>query len=206
MRDSPVSLHEAVEHLYQTAVVEGLRTSTLRLQKLAQYCIQELASRGLIDAETDVSIPGGGRQKSWDIAWKHQKKYRLAISLKSILKNIAGTVPNRIDDLIGEVANIQMYSPEVVVGYLMVFDTSKDVFSAKHGSSWCELLRTRLTKLSGRRAPFWSVGMVEGFNIIEVDFSAGPFLITLEQEISQFFDVLVAEAKSRNPSIQANEI
>ena len=48
------------------------------------------------------------------------------ISLKSIWKNVAGTVPNRLDDLMGEAANVQQMSPEVVTGYIMLFDKSQD--------------------------------------------------------------------------------
>ena len=141
----------------------------------------------------------------WDVAWKHHGKYRLGISLKSILRNLRGTVPNRIDDLIGEVANIQMYSPEVVVGYLMIFDVSQDTFSQKHGCTWCELLKTRLDRLSGRRSPFWSVGMVEAFVVVEVDFSNGARLVTPEGRVAEMFDILVSEVKSRNPSLSSGE-
>lgn len=201
MNTEPVTLLEAIEHLYQTAVVDQAATSTLRLQKLAQYCVEQLDARGLRNAEIDVTIPGGGRPKQWDVAWKHHGKHRVAISLKSILKNLPGTVPNRIDDLIGEVANIQMYSPEIVVGYLMVFDVSQDVISRKYGCTWCELLKTRLARLSGRKAPFWSIGMIEAFAVVEVDFSQDARLLTPEEEVIAMFDVLASEAKSRNPSL-----
>jgi len=200
-----VTLLEAIEHLYQTAVVGRAATSTLRLQKLAQYCIEQLDERGLRNAEMDVTIPGGGRPKQWDVAWKYHGKYRLAISLKSILRNLPGTVPNRIDDLIGEVANVQMYSPEVVVGYLMVFDVSQDTISRTHGCTWCELLKIRLAGLSGRRAPFWSVGMIEAFVIVKVDFSQDAQLITPEAEVESMFNVLASEVKSRNPSLNRME-
>jgi len=201
-----ITLQEAIDHLYQTAVVDRSRTSTIRLQKLAQYCVQQLDCRGLCEAETEVTIPGGGRPKQWDVAWKLHKKYRLAISLKSILRNLSGTVPNRVDDLIGEVANAQMYSPEIVIGYLMIFDVSEDTVSSKHGCTWCELLKTRLSGLSGRRAPFWSVGMIEAFAVVEVDFSQGPKLLTSQSEIDTVFDVLVSEVKKRNPSLSAMEL
>ena len=99
--------------------------------------------------------------KNWDVAWKYDEKYRLAISLKSILQNIPGTVPNRIDDLMGEAANAQLYSPEIVIGYIMIIDIGKDTYSPKHKMKWSELLRSRLNKLSGRRAPSWTVSMIE---------------------------------------------
>ena len=122
----PPTLQDAVDSLYRIAVTEERTTSTLRLQGLAKYCIRQLSDRGLREAEAEVSLPGGGRPKQWDVAWKHHQKYRLAISMKSILSNLAGTVPNRIDDLMGETTNVQMYSPEIVVGYVMIFDVSKD--------------------------------------------------------------------------------
>lgn len=197
-----VTLVEAIHSLYTKAVEERTTTSTLRLRKLAEYCVQKLAERGLEGAEIDVEIPGGGRAKRWDVAWKFHSKYRLAISLKSILSNLSGTVPNRIDDLIGEVANVQMYSPEIVIGYVMVFDVSKDTKpSKKHGMKWLELLRHRLEALSGRKAPHWSIGMIEAFSIIEVDFSKGPKLLTKEEELAEMFDLLVQEVRKRNPSV-----
>ena len=76
-----------------------------------------------------MEIPGVGRSKRWDVAWKYDGKYRLGLSLKSLLRNLGGTVPNRIDDLIGEVANAQLYSPEIVLGYVMVFNIAEDRFS-----------------------------------------------------------------------------
>jgi hypothetical protein len=125
----------------------------------------------------------------------------LAISLKSILKNLAGTVPNRIDDLMGEVTNLQMYSPEIVTGYLMVFDVSLDTQTTRHGDTWVSLLKKRLSTLSGRQAPSWSVGMVEAYSIVEVDFSYGPKIVSDESEVQRFFDRLAEEAKRRNPGL-----
>jgi len=198
-----MTLDEAVRQLYSIAVQEGKATSTIRLQGLAQFCGEELERRGLDGTETEAVIPGGGREKQWDVAWRLHGKYRLAISLKSILRNLSGTVPNRIDDLIGEVANAQMYSPEIAIGYLMVFDTSQDVLSARHGTTWCEVLRRRLAELSGRKAPSWSVGMIEYFAILEVDFSEGPTIVRGQAEVLGMLDGLVAEVKRRNPSLHS---
>lgn len=109
-----------------------------------------------------------------DVAWQYDSRYRLGISLKSLLKNLGGTVPNRIDDLIGEVANAQLHSPEIVIGYIMIFNVAEDSFSPKHGSTWCDLFSERATSLSGRRPPSWTTGTVEDFVLVEVDFSSGP--------------------------------
>ena len=117
-----VTVQEAIEHLYRVAVVEQKTTSPARLSGLADFCVQELEKRGVSGVGAEVAVQGFGRVKQWDVAWEHAGKARLGLSLKSLLKNIPGTVPNRIDDLMGEVANAQLHSPEIVIGYIMVFD------------------------------------------------------------------------------------
>lgn len=194
-----ITLQQAIDGLYEVAVVRGAAQSPARLKVLAEYCIQELSLRGLPDAAAEQKLPGGGRDKSWDVAWGHDQKFRLAISLKSLLKNLAGTVPNRIDDLMGEAANIQLYSPEIVTGYIMVFDVGADAHSVKHNSTWANLLRGRLATLSGRRSPAWSVGTVEAAVMLEVDFEKSSAVLAGTDLIAPFFDVLVAQVKQRNP-------
>ena len=195
-----ISAQDAVDDLYRVAVTQEKATSTLRLGLLADFCVQELKRRGLKDVEKEASIPGAGREKQWDVAWQYDGKYRLGISLKSLLKNLGGTVPNRIDDLIGEVANAQLHSPEIVIGYVMVFNVAEDGFSPKHGSTWCDLFRQRATSLSGRRPPSWTTGTVEDFVLVEVNFSAGPSILATSQSFDAFFDTLVEQVRERNPN------
>ena len=114
-----IAAQDAVDHLFRVAVTEEKATSTSRLDVLADFCVQELQRRGLHGVEKEASVPGAGRDKKWDVAWRYEGKYRLGISLKSLLKNLGGTVPNRIDDLIGEATNAQLHSPEIVIGYIM---------------------------------------------------------------------------------------
>ncbi len=197
-----MTLQEAVTDLHRVAVVRKRTQSPQRLQGLANYCIQELDRRGIEGVEREATIPGAGRPKGWDVAWKFQDKYRLAISLKSILRNLAGTVPNRIDDLMGETANVQLHSPEIVVGYMMIFDVSTDHASAKRGATWCDLVAQRLEQLSGRKPPAWSIGMVEASFLIRVNFGSGPRLLTAEVDVAPFFDSLVEQVRSRNPSLR----
>ena len=64
-----MTIQGAVNSLYQIAVTEGKATSTKRLDSLAQFCIAELAKRGLEGAVAEAKLPGGGREKSWDVAW-----------------------------------------------------------------------------------------------------------------------------------------
>ena len=195
-----ITAQQAVDHLYRVAVTENKATSTARLDTLAEFCVHELSRRGLLGVEKEASIPGAGREKRWDIAWQYDGKYRLGLSLKSILRNLGGTVPNRIDDLIGEVANAQLHSPEIVIGYVMIFNVQEDAFSPRHRSTWADLLRTRLESLSGRRAPSWTTGTVEDFVVVEVDFGSGSSIRSLSQPFKAFFDSLIKQVSIRNPN------
>lgn len=194
------SLQDAVAHLYQTVVVEHKTTSTLRLRPLADACINGLATRGLPGAVAEAKIDGGGRPKDWDVGWAWGGKYRLVLSLKSILSNLAGTVPNRIDDLMGETANVQLYSPEVVTGYVMIIDVGQRN-QRQDGGTWCGVLEERLSRLGVRRAPYWTPSTFESFSIIRVDFRAGPKIVSGAEGFESMLDVLAGETKARNPGI-----
>ena len=196
----PISVDDALDHLYQVAVVQKKTTSPARLKFLADLCVQELEKRGLSGVSTESPVEGIGREKQWDVAWRHGGKARLGISLKSLLKNIPGTVPNRLDDLMGEVSNVQLYSPEIVVGYIMVFDRSQDTWSEKHGSTWLNLLRSRLDTLSGRNPPAWATGTLETHVLAEVDFSVSSSLQSDPSAFDRFFDELINHIRFRNPT------
>ena len=195
-----ITAQAAIDDLYRIAVTEKKVTSTARLEVLADFCVQELACRGLQDVEKETAIPGAGRDKKWDVAWRYDGKYRLGVSLKSILKNLGGTVPNRIDDMIGEVTNAQLHSPEIVIGYIMIFNVSEDSFSQKHSSTWCDLFRECVASLSGRQPPSWTTGTVEDFVLVEVDFNSGPAILRASQTFDAFFDTLVGQIRTRNPN------
>ena len=104
------SLEGAIESLLSRS-----STSTLRLRALADYIIYLLNRSGLPGATGgsagELRVPGLARTKNWDVAYEYAGKFRLLVSLKSMLKNIAGTVPNRLDDLQGELANAQQLRP-----------------------------------------------------------------------------------------------
>ncbi|MDD9859510.1 MAG: hypothetical protein OXU40_03580 [Nitrospira sp.] len=196
----PVSLHDAVEYLYRVTVEQGKAQSPSRLSVLAGFCVQELERRGLHDVETEVTVPGAGRAKQWDVAWQYDGKHRLGISLKSLLKNIPGTVPNRLDDLMGEVANAQLYSPEIVIGYVMLFDVSQDTYSTNHGCTWFELFQKRIASLSGRRPPSWTPGTIEAHALVEIDFAERCAVKSDPSVFDAFFDCRVAHVRHRNPN------
>ncbi len=194
-----ISLQNAVDDLYRVAVSEKKRQSPARLALLADMCVQELAARDIVGAAKELLVPGIGRPKNWDVAWPETGKVRLGISLKSILSNIAGTVPNRADDLMGEMANVQLRSPEIVTGYIMIFDTTGGS-PRKDGTRWVDFFRELLGRLSGRGAPAWSAGMVEASAIVEVDFSEGPRIV-IAPDMPAFFDRLAGCVRERNPDM-----
>lgn len=192
-----ISLQDAVNDLYRIAVIEKKRQSPNRLAMLADLCVEQLDERGITLVAKEIPVPGIGRTKMWDIGWPAEGKVRLGISLKSLLRNIRGAVPNRIDDLAGEMANVQLLSPEIVTGYIVIFDTSGAVLR-KDGTPWVNVFRKAVDQLSGRNAPAWATGMVEASLIVEVDFSEGP-RIAVVPDLSEFFDCLAKRVRERNP-------
>lgn len=104
------------------------RNDSGRLSSIADYAKAELAALGLPGFSDDptcglrggsggeLTVAGLARSKDWDVAFDFAGKPRLLLSLKSIWANASGTVPNRLDDLMGEAANVQQRSPEVVIG------------------------------------------------------------------------------------------
>jgi len=102
----------------------------------------------------------------------------------------------------GEVANAQMYSPEIVLGYIMIFDVSQDTTRGKNGKLWSEFLESKLRFLSGRRAPAWSTGTLEATVLVRIDFSRGAEIISGETVFGRFFNQLARAVKTRNPGIK----
>src|SRR5262249_48893261 len=142
------------------------RNNSNRLQPLANYVIDRFAHLGLPGltggSTRELRIPGLARHKDWDVAYDFAGKPRLLVSLKSIWRNASGTVPNRIDDLMGESANAQQMSPELVTGYVMLFDSACDTVRQEDRRSWSAFLEERLGRISIRRAPLWNQGLIEG--------------------------------------------
>ena len=190
-----LTLSEAVEDLYRVAVEEGRTQAANRMQSFGDLCVQELDVRSVNGVKKEVRIPGIGRAKKWDVAWSNAGNVRMAISLKSMLRNTGGSAPNRADDLMGEMANVQLRSPEIVTGYLTVFAVNE---SRRDGRRWVDVFRSYVDPLSGRRAPAWDPGTVEALSVVEVDFSERARLLA-PSSLDEFFDLIVARLRERNP-------
>ena len=101
----------------------------------------------------------------------------------------------------GEAANVQMHSSEVVIGYVAVYDIPLDRAPRPAGEAWCDVFVDRLARLSRRKAPAWSAGMVESALVIEVDLFSQSKILTRDEDIRAFFDRLVTGLKVRNPDL-----
>ena len=136
--------------------------------------------------------------RHWDVAWKAVAKYRREISPKSILKNISETVPTRIYEAIGKAANGRLDSPEIAIGYVMVFNVEQDTVSAKLQPKWSDIVYDRLNSLCGKKPPSWTTGIMEHFVPVKVDFSSAPVILRISRPFSDFFDTLVSQVVHRD--------
>lgn len=203
----PITLSQAVDDLLARSTQDSGR-----LNLLARFCIEEFERRGLRGVRggeaDEVGIRGLGRQKDWDLAYVLAEKPRLLVSLKSILKNLSGTVPNRLDDLMGEAANVQQLSPEIVVGYVVVMDEAADS-RRRDGATWIDHFEGNLRRIAIRRAPLWNQGLIEAIWLIRIDSRRGPGarvseLVDMDAQRSNFFQALLDELYRREPALCPN--
>lgn len=180
-----------------------------RLTPLADYIKARLEAHGLPGVRGgtggELVIPGLARRKQWDVAYDFAGKPRLLVSLKSIWANAGGTVPNRIDDLMGEAANVQQMSPEIVVGYVVLFDARADAIRGD-GRSWSGYFEDAVKRIAIRKAPLWNQGLLEGSWFIRFDSGLPHGSRILEPdkvaaEGTVFFQSLIEELRIREPAV-----
>lgn len=202
----PVTLSEAVDDLFTRK-----KTDSGRLNKLAEYCILEFARHGLAGVRggqaDEVGIRGFGRQKDWDLAYVLAEKPRLLVSLKSILKNLKGVAPNRLDDLMGEAANVQQLSPEVVIGYVVIVDEAENSVRRSDGVTWVDHFEGNLGRIAVRKAPLWNQGLIEAIWLIRIDsrLPAGQRImntVDMDAKGTDFFSALLSELYLREPTLK----
>ena len=186
-------------------------TSTKRLTALADMLKNMLEEEGLPGARGgsggELQVPGLSRIKNWDVAYEFAGKFRLLVSLKSMLKNISGSVPNRLDDLQGELANVQQLRPEIVIGYVILFDVAEDTKRRDDGAMWSDYFEAALGTIAIRKAPLWNQGLLEGLWFVRFDSRrpAGQRLQDPERasiDGQQFIADLLCELRRREPAIE----
>ena len=193
-----------------TSLLSRSPTSTKRLQVLADYLKRLFEDEGLPNVKGgsggELQVPGLSRVKNWDVAYEFAGKFRLLVSLKSMLKNVSGSVPNRLDDLQGEIANVQQLRPEIVIGYVVLFDMSQDRKRNEDGLAWSDYFEAALQRIAIRRAPLWNQGLFEGLWFVRFDSNkpAGKRLVSpLDTSLARerFLQALLCELKLREPAV-----
>ncbi len=205
-----LSLEDVVEE-----VMSKNTKDSKRLGALADYAKEQLEQYGLPGVQGgtggELKIQGMARLKDWDIAYNFAGKNRLLISLKSLWRNASGTVPNRLDELMGETANVQQMSPEIVSGYVLLFDNQADSIRRNDGLLWSDYFQRAVNHIAIRKAPLWNQGLLEGAWFIRID-SSKPFgerIIDPEKtarEGESFFKSLLKELKIREPAISFSKV
>lgn len=187
------------------------KTSTKRLVVLADYLKDQLESEGLPNVRGgsggELQVPGLSRTKDWDVAFEFAGKFRLLISLKSMLKNISGSVPNRLDDLQGELANVQQLRPEIVIGYVILFDVAEDSVRQDDGRRWSDYFEGALRSIAIRRAPLWNQGLLESLWFVRFDSRKpmGRRLVSprkAARDRTAFLRALLCELHLREPAVE----
>lgn len=185
-------------------------TSTKRLTELADLLKAQLEAGGLPGARGgsggELRVPGLSRVKDWDVAFEFAGKFRLLISLKSMLRNISGSVPNRLDDLQGELANVQQLRPEIVIGYVVLFDVAEDT-TRRDGLTWSDYFENALRSIAIRKAPLWNQGLLEGLWFVRFDSREprGRRIVDPEKtrrDGEAFVRALLCELQLREPAIE----
>lgn len=199
-----LTLSEAVDHIVGRSV-----TDAGRLGRLADYITERFAARGLSGVRGgqtgELAVKGFARTKVWDVAFDFAGKPRLLISLKSLWNNAGGSIPNRIDDLMGEAANVQQMSPEIVTGYVVLFDRRADGMR-RDGMLWSDYFEQRVKVMSVRKAPLWNQGLIEGCWFVLIDSTHPPGLRIVDplkaaREEDSFLSALLGELRRREPAI-----
>jgi hypothetical protein len=200
------SLETAISHLLSMSP-----QSPRRLELLADYLKYLIEKQGLPGVQggstRELAVVGLARKKNWDIAYEFAGKFRLLVSLKSMLKNVAGSVPNRLDDLQGELANVQQLFQELVIGYVILFDVAKDTVRQDKQGMWSEFFEAAIKSISIRRAPLWNQGLLESSWFVRFDSRKphGQRLINPRKivvERNRFIMDLLCELHRREPAVQ----
>ena len=183
-----------------------------RQEAIQRYCCTELAKRGVLGAEIELPLLGRYRVKKWDVGLVVGEDVRLAISCKSIISNHGGTVPNRVDDMLGEAVSLHRNFPKAVLGYLFMMsrrdesqNTQKRTLKLggltperleqlhEDADEWFDRLVWSVARASGRDG---ENDLPEKFEVVscsQVDFDSTPYEIYVHGDAldpDSFFDRL----------------
>jgi hypothetical protein len=190
-----------------------------RQEAIQLYCCTQLQERGLAGASIEVDMPGYYRQKKWDVGLLVGDEPRLGISCKSIVSNHGGTVPNRVDDMLGEAVSLHRAYPNAVLGYLFMMSRRDESQATERQTTragglsperrtklqedadyWFERLVESVTRASNRQGADDFLEKFEVVSCSQIDFDVEPYgVVVHEGALSPegFFDRLVEIYRSR---------
>jgi hypothetical protein len=198
----------------------GRKTQASNRQVAIQrFCCAELEERGVEGVEIEVPMPGRYRTKTWDVGLIVDGEPQLAISCKSIVANHAGTVPNRVDDMLGEAVSLHRAFARTVLGYLFMM-SRRDESSATakktaqlggltperlrqlhdDADHWFERLVESVSRASGRTGPDDVPEKFEVVSCSQIDFDVEPYGVVVHEGAlspDDFFDRLAELHQSR---------
>src|ERR1700741_2095176 len=106
----------------------------------------------------------------------------------------------------GEAANVQQLSPEVVIGYVVIMDAAEDKLR-KEGGTWSDHFESNLRKIAIRKAPLWNQGLIEAVWLIRIDSTKPPgervsSAVDVDAKGTTFFRALLDELYLREPTLR----
>lgn len=192
-----------------------------RQEAIQLFCCAELAKRGVSGAEIEVPMDGAYRTKKWDVGLMQDDEPRLGISCKSIISNFGGTVPNRVDDMLGEAVDLHRVHPSAILGYLFMMarvDESQatqkrtellggmDDFRLgqlrEDGDRWFDRLVASVSKAGNRSGPEDHPEKFEVVSCSQIEFREEPYAVVVHGGAlspNAFFDRLVELYRQRFP-------
>jgi hypothetical protein len=126
------------------------------------------------------------------------RRAQLAISTKSLMSNVSGSIPNRTDDAMGESVNVHAHDPGMVLGYLFVVDGEEGSRRGRDGRTGIDVLAERLLSFSGRRSERDAQELFEAAALVvstPTSFTFHPALLGWDD----FLNVLLGQVRVRNP-------
>ncbi len=105
----------------------------------------------------------------------------------------------------GEVANVQQLSPEIVIGYVVITDEAGNS-SHRIDGTWIDHFETNLRKIAIRWAPLWNQGLIEAVWLIRIDSRKPVGRRVLDAPLTDeagegFFQALLGELFLREPTL-----
>lgn len=97
-------------------------------------------------------------------------------------------------------------SPEIVVGYILLFDAKADRLRRQDDLWWSQYFENAVKSIAIRKAPLWNQGLLEETWFIRFDSRNPMGSRVLESSKTQnegemFFSTLLLELKVREPAI-----